>query len=96
MYPEKQCPHGNCLNHSPEFKEVGPLELRRKKHPIWGWRFLFKYCCGKRMKRAELVLPVKCNKCGRLDYQVQEYSVEYCECCGRKNANHEDGGDELT
>lgn len=80
----KQCDHGRCLNHSPEWKNIG--EKRLEPNPIvFGWWkiSLFNRCCGKPMLRMKEVQLKKCKKCGRQEYQVENYYINLCSCCGR-------------
>ncbi len=97
-FTNMQCPHGMCLNHSPEWKNVGLRRYEPNPTPIklFGltifmfltYRVSYYYnestlCCGKKMSRYKEVQDQRCNKCGRNVVQVLNFMVALCLCCGR-------------
>src|SRR3989338_1911638 len=79
------CPHGRCLNHSPDWEEP-----KRKAVPNPGFFGQLRYsslrCCGKGMLRMKETFSMKCKKCGRDGgYEGNEHGL--CDCCGRKNGS---------
>ena len=84
----KKCPHGMCLNHSPEWENVG--EKRREPNPTsitraktYRFGILPGICCDSRMARYKEVYTQRCKKCGRTQDLVTMSSLALCLCCGR-------------
>ncbi len=89
----EQCQHGMCLNHGPQWETIEDpafdpsptLFLRRRTY--WLMR-----CCGKAMQRVTKGIRQRCRKCGRRRFEVREYDLARCACCGRYEAveSHEE------
>ncbi|MBI2096394.1 MAG: hypothetical protein HYT43_02050 [Candidatus Taylorbacteria bacterium] len=80
-YPHGQCRHGRCLDHGPEWENVG--EKRREPNPgIFGKKTYRKSrCCGQPMARYKEVQTKRCKKCGRTEDHIENY-LALCLCCG--------------
>jgi hypothetical protein len=77
-----QCSHGHCLNHSPEWRNIGN---KRLEHPGFFRKFWWStWCCAKPMERYQEVQRQQCEKCGRQAENVIERYIAVCCCCGRK------------
>jgi hypothetical protein len=87
----KQCPHGMCLNHHPEWVSTGKVlclevPFGSVVHNVWyeagcsAIPFTAK-CCGNIMKRFVEASERHCNKCKRVNYDVHKYTLK-CMCCG--------------
>jgi hypothetical protein len=83
-YPHGQCVHGRCLDHGPEWENVG--EKRLEPNPgIFGKKtWWFTRCCGKPMAQMKEVQTQRCKKCGRQEDHVTNYYIALCYCCGRR------------
>lgn len=89
-YTHKMCAHGMCLNHNPEWENVGSallvpnpaqircgfLGLKRKTVDTW-----YEECCGKPMARYKKVQKTHCKKCGREGIALNIDKM-LCLCCG--------------
>ena len=85
QYLRNRCAHGQCLDHDPEWENVG--KERFEPYPdifglktfLWGYR-----CCGKRMARRMKVQTQSCKKCGRIRNLTRADGELYalCQCCG--------------
>ena len=80
--PHGQCCHGMCLDHGPEWENIG--EKRREPNPgifgkktYWTWRH-----CGQPMARYKEVQTQRCRKCGRTEDDITNYHLALCLCCG--------------
>lgn len=82
----KQCPHGMCLNHNPEWAVVKEAEYLPNPISILGilWYSIYATvrCCGKPMRRMKKIRLVQCKKCGRTKEEILDDEVGFCECCG--------------
>ena len=82
-YPEKQCEHGRCFQHDPDWERVG--EPSFQPNPTYFLKrttFLTQKCCGMQMQRVKKVVRRKCKKCGREEWELLNYSMALCNCCG--------------
>lgn len=81
--PSGQCRHGRCLDHGPEWENVG--EVRREPDPgIFGKKtWWFTRCCGAPMARMKDVQRKRCKKCGRTEDHIKKSYFALCLCCGR-------------
>lgn len=80
---DKQCPHGRCLNHGPQWENIG--EPRYVPDPdLFGLkkRYFFATCCGARMTRVRSVQNQRCKICKREQEFEKSYFIALCECCG--------------
>lgn len=91
QYPRSECGHGMCLDHGPNWENIGGV--RREPDPgvfgrktYWGARH-----CGKPMARYKEVQLRRCGKCGREEEEVRNKDLALCLCCGYhfSNARHE-------
>ena len=78
-----QCGHGRCLDHGPEWENVG--NVRREPNPgIFGQKtYWFTHCCGAPMARYKNVQTKRCQKCGRQEDHITYDHLALCLCCGR-------------
>ena len=83
-YLEKQCPHGNCLNHNPEWQKVEERLVPLKSY-FWERHF----CCGKRMNKYLKAKILQCKKCGRIENTALD-EIVVCSCCGYHYILHYD------
>lgn len=83
--PHVQCIHGMCLDHGPEWENVG--ERRYDSDPtFFGWKKTYwsiERCCKKLMTMCKRVQTRRCKKCGRTEEGVISYNIARCLCCGR-------------
>ncbi|MCI0564874.1 MAG: hypothetical protein MN733_40930, partial [Nitrososphaera sp.] len=81
--PHGQCRHGRCLDHGPEWENVG--EKRREPYlGIFGKKtWWFTRCCGGPMAMVKEVQTRRCKKCGRTEDHIGDYCFALCHCCGR-------------
>ncbi len=81
-YSHSQCVHGRCLDHGPEWENVG--EVRREPNPgIFGKKTSgMNRCCGKPMTQYKEVQTQRCRKCGRTKDHITNYRLVFCLCCG--------------
>ena len=90
--PHGQCRHGMCLDHGPEWENVG--EKRSEPNPgIFGKKtYWTSRHCGKPMARYKEVRTQQCQKCGRIEDLVVNYYLALCLCCGYhfKNISSDD------
>jgi hypothetical protein len=86
-YPERSCKHGRCVGHEPEWEQVGrprylsyPSLILRRTFSVFRWH------CGRPMRRVTKVVDRRCRRCGRQEIVVVEGSPSYlffvCPCCG--------------
>ncbi len=79
----KQCIHGECLDHQPDWEDVG----EKRREPSVGFfgkrTYWFSRCCGKSMSRYKDIQTRRCKKCGRTKDFVTDWAVGLCLCCGR-------------
>ena len=82
--PHDQCRHGRCLDHGPEWENVG--EKRLEPNPgVFGQKtywIAIRRCCGRPMARYKEVQTKRCRKCGRTEDHVGKYPFALCLCCG--------------
>ena len=77
------CKHGFCLDHSPQWENVGPVRQEPnpsffgKKKTYWTKRH-----CGKAMAQYRVVQTQRCKQCGRQEDHVTNYNLALCLCCG--------------
>jgi len=84
--PHSQCAHGKCLDHGPEWENIGEKWLSPLSW-IFAWtlgRWWFNWCCGKPMARMYEVQKRRCKKCGRKEDHVISSYVALCQCCGKR------------
>jgi hypothetical protein len=82
-YSHQQCAHGMCLNHDPEWENLGQ-QRREPQRNMFGriktyWEFK---CCRQKMVHAREVQTQRCRKCGRTREHILNYNVVLCLCCG--------------
>ncbi len=77
-----QCSHGMCLDHGPEWENVG--EKRREPNPgIFGKKTCWTIRhCGQPMARYKEVQTRRCRKCGRTEDYIANCYLALCLCCG--------------
>jgi len=80
-YTEKQCPHGMCLDHSPEWERIGEPEFVPNPD-LFGKHSLFHRHCGQRMLKVEKLVKERCKRCGREGFEILDWNANLCECCG--------------
>ena len=80
--PHSQCRHGMCLDHGPEWENVG--EKRCELNPgVFGKKtYWMSRHCGQPMARYKEVQTRRCRKCGRTEDHVTNYHLALCLCCG--------------
>ena len=90
-YPHRQCVHGMCLDHGPEWENVG--ERRRESNPgIFGQKTYWTIGhCGRAMARYQEVRTRRCKKCGRTEDCVVNGFLALCLCCGYHFDNNSSG-----
>lgn len=79
----KRCQHGMCLNHKPDWENIGEPENKVSPGILGIMVYLFSRCCGRRMMRMLSVQKKRCKKCGREKY-FSEDVFALCSCCGQK------------
>lgn len=78
----RMCKHGNCLDHSPEWENVG------KEHYVpdpgfFGQKtYWFERHCDMRLVRYSLVQTQRCKQCGRVQDVIKVQNMGVCPCCG--------------
>jgi len=84
----KPCPHGFCLNHDPEWKNIGEPKLVPAPR-LFGLLaiYLTEWHCGRPMIRMFKVQEQTCKKCGRtrlgrIDDPLYFDGMAVCGCCG--------------
>lgn len=82
-YAHNQCSHGMCLNHGPEWENVGDKFLIPDPGFLGNPCYWFTRCCGKAMARQAKVQSRRCKKCGRMERHIIERHIALCTCCGR-------------
>ncbi len=81
MCDAQQCEHGNCLQHTSEWKVV---ELGRRPDPGVLGRMLCRInCCGMPMLRFIRVTKYQCQRCGATGKRIG-HPLAYCPCCGKE------------
>lgn len=83
-YPHKSCVHGECVNHDPDWEDIG--EKKQEPDPeLFGLKktYWMTWCCGRPMSRCKTVQTVRCKRCGREKNAVRERDLALCLCCGR-------------
>lgn len=80
--PHGQCRHGMCLDHGPEWENVG--ERRRVPNPgIFGAKTYWTHRhCKQAMVRYKVVQTRRCKKCGRTEDHILIDELALCHCCG--------------
>lgn len=81
--PHGQCRHGRCLDHGPEWENIG--EVRREPNPeFFGFKKTYwaSWCCSKPMARYKEVQTQRCRKCGRTKDRIINSNLVLCLCCG--------------
>lgn len=81
-YQHKQCPHGRCLNHNPEWEKVGVKRLEPNPGFLGKKTYWTIHCCGKAMARYKEVQTQRCKQCGRTEDVITISEIELCLCCG--------------
>ena len=77
----RKCVHGKCLNHDPEWENVGEKEY--KPNPgIFKKTYWLSRCCGRAMAQYKEVQRRQCQKCGSYEDFVTYESIALCLCCG--------------
>lgn len=90
--PHSHCPHGHCIGHSPEWKDVG--EMRTEPNPgIFGKTYCLIRHCGQSMAKYKKVQTRRCNVCGRTEDHVTCKHVALCLCCGYSFDTYAECGD---
>lgn len=88
-FPERMCRHGNCCHHNPELK---PLGQKQQLPNPWFFGlipiFLFWWHCGSPLRRYKVVQRRQCQKCGRIEDQVDNDRLGVCLCCGYHTTIH--------
>ncbi len=83
--PKKQCPHGRCLRHSPEWVIATPMVSEDTSRILKIFSFFFDRCCKKPLIRMIKVTHQHCGKCGRVGPNPRkERFLAPCFCCGYK------------
>ena len=82
-YSNGQCAHGMCLEHGPEWGNVGEKHLEPNPGIFGTKTYWFARCCGSPMAKYRAVQTQRCRKCGRTEDLVTHYYVALCICCGR-------------
>jgi len=92
-YSHGQCVHGMCLDHEPEWENVG--EMRREPpNPRAGKKTLGAgRCCGWPMIKIIEVQTQRCKKCGRQRDEIISCHSVLCRCCGMHFLEVSDGSD---
>ena len=80
--PHGQCRHGRCLDHGPEWENVG--EKRHEPNPgIFGKKtYWTSRHCGQPLARYKVVQTKRCKKCGRTEDNIILDALALCLCCG--------------
>lgn len=82
-----QCPHRRCLNHGPEWENIGSKWLEPKSVLFGLWRIWFSvWCCRRPMSRYVVVQTQQCRKCRRMRDNVIFPRAALCYCCGRHSS----------
>ena len=87
-YPKKQCPHGRCMKHNPEWKNIG--KERYEPNPVvFGLKKTYwtNFCCGKPMARYKEIQKQQCKECGRTRDLIRDHNIALCLCCGYHFSN---------
>lgn len=85
----KQCSHGRCLNHHPEWERIEdnifiPLSFWQRLRSRAHTGGPYPKCCGKRMAISVFCTRQKCQKCARTRLSYFASWVYICSCCGFK------------
>jgi len=79
----KQCPHGNCLDHGPSWENIGDPQVVRNPGAFGLRVYFIRWHCGKPMERFVRVRHQKCRQCGRTRTErLSEANLAVCSCCG--------------
>ena len=90
--PHGQCRHGMCLDHGPEWENVG--ERSEPNSGIFGKKtYWMSRHCGQSMARYRVVQTKRCKKCGRTKDCIAIYELALCLCCGYHFDNTNYGAD---
>jgi hypothetical protein len=87
-FSHEQCIHGRCLNHNPDWENLGKVRLEPspsffvRSRTYWGT-----WCCGRPMARMKEVQTRRCRKCGRTEEHINHPYHALCLCCGRNFEN---------
>jgi hypothetical protein len=78
-----RCAHGKCLNHNPEWENIGQKLIFQKPlfFGLYQW-YLASWCCRRPMTRYQVVQNQCCKKCGRQQARIIEANLALCVCCG--------------
>lgn len=79
----KRCQHGMCLNHQPDWEDVGKPEYRPNPTFFGIKVYLSVRCCGRRMLRMLSIQKKRCKTCGR-EGSFPDAVIALCSCCGQK------------
>ena len=81
-YSHCQCAHGMCLDHGPEWENVG--DPQREPNPgLFGKKTYWTTVhCEKSMARYRVVQAKRCKKCGRIKVEIVDSELALCLCCG--------------
>ncbi len=90
-YPRKHCAHGQCIDHQPEWKDIGEIEYTQCKNFFGKGTFWFSRCCGKAMSRFNVTKTRRCDKCGRVEKLKLKVQPK-CLCCGKESCVTNDDG----
>ena len=82
-FHHKQCVHGMCHNHGPEWKNIGERQLKPNPGIFGQTTYWNSLCCGARMWRGKLIQTQRCKKCGRKRIFIRQSAVAVCLCCDR-------------
>lgn len=78
-----QCVHGRCLNHGPEWENIGEKRFEVYRGIFGNGVWWLSRCCGKPMAHMKEVQTRRCKKCGRQEDHVADSYIALCHCCGR-------------
>ena len=80
-YPHGQCRHGMCLDHEPEWENVG--NRREPTSGVFGNKtYWMNRHSGRAMAMYREIQSHKCKECGRIEDEVVNYDIALCLCCG--------------
>lgn len=81
VYELEQCIHHKCLNHKPEWEEIGNSYYTSRNGLLKV--YLSERCCGQFMRRVRIERHAQCTKCGSERVVVKHHYLALCMCCGR-------------
>ena len=80
--PHKMCTHGNCLDHGPEWENIGEKQNEPHSGIFAKKTYWTRFHCGKPMARYKVVQTKRCRKCGRTKNETMLEELALCLCCG--------------